>query len=185
MKQLNQSIEVEVPIRTAYNQWTQFESFPEFMSGVERVEQVSDTKTHWITKIMGVSREFDAEITEQHPDEWIAWKTEGGLEHSGEVIFKPSGDSATLVAVQIEYEPQDYVEQAGVELGLVHQRLKSDLKHFKEFMESKGEEDDGWRGEIGEPLPDESAEPNEVAAPNESGAKSETDNDTAAADEAG
>ena len=100
MSQMNQTITINVPLQTAYNQWTQFESFPQFMSGVERVEQVSDTKTHWVAKIMGVTREFDAEIIEQHPDEWISWKTEGGLVHTGDVIFKEGADSTTLVAVQ-------------------------------------------------------------------------------------
>jgi uncharacterized membrane protein len=161
MSQLNQTIEIDVPLQTAYNQWTQFESFPRFMSGIERVEQVSETKTHWVAKIMGVTREFDAEITEQHPDEWISWKTEGGLVHSGDVIFKEGAGSSTLVAVQIEYEPQDYVEQAGDELGLVLLRLQSDLKNFKEFIESSDGEEGAWRGEVGEPLEDETTSPEE------------------------
>jgi uncharacterized membrane protein len=162
MSQVNQTIEIDVPRETAYNQWTQLESFPQFMSGIERIEQVSDAKTHWIVKIMGVTREFDAEITEQHPDEWIAWKTEGGLVHSGEVIFKEGTGSSTLVAVQVEYEPQDYVEQAGVELGIVQLRLDKDLKKFKEFIESRdGGEEGAWRGEIGEPLEDGSTSPDD------------------------
>ena len=174
MTQMNQSIEVDVSVQTAYNHWTQFESFPQFMSGVERIEQVSDNKTHWVTKIMGVTREFDAEITEQHPDEWLRWKTEGGLNHTGEVLFKDasSGDRGTMVVVQLEYEPQDIIEKAGDELGLVAHRLQSDLKKFKKFVESKdgetGEagEADGWRGEIGEPLEeDEKINPPEERVP--------------------
>jgi uncharacterized membrane protein len=155
MTQMNHRIEVDVPRQTAYNRWTQFESFSQFMSGVERIEQVSDTKTHWVTKIMGVTREFDAEIIEQHPDEWISWKTEGGLNHTGEVIFSDASSVGTLVAVQLEYEPQDIVEKAGDELGLVALRLESDLRKFKKFIESEDEEQDGWRGEIGEPLTEE------------------------------
>lgn len=151
MTLINHSLDVDVPLQTAYNQWTQFESFPQFTTGVERVEQVNDTKTHWVVKILGVEREFDAEITEQHPDEWIGWKTEGGLVHSGEVIFNRVTDSTTQVSVQVEYEPQDFMETVGDELGIVAQRLQTDMKRFKEFIESRDGEQGAWRGAIGSP----------------------------------
>jgi hypothetical protein len=126
---------------------------------------VSDNKTHWVAKVMGVSREFDAEITEQHPDEWISWKTEGGLVHAGDVIFKDAAaGEGTLVAVQIEYEPQDIVEKVGDEAGLVLLRMQSALKDFKKFIESHDDAQGEWRGEIGDPLAEMAASSEETSS---------------------
>jgi uncharacterized membrane protein len=143
------SIDVAVPVSTAYNQWTQFESFPRFMSGVERIEQVTPTRTHWVTKIAGVERQFDAEITEQHPDERVAWKTENGTHQAGVVTFHRLDDAHTRVTLQLDHDPQDLTEKAGDALGLVQQRVKGDLANFKEFIEARGREEGGWRGEVG------------------------------------
>jgi uncharacterized membrane protein len=143
-----QTIDVSVPVSTAYNQWTQFESFPRFMEGVERIEQLTPTRTHWVTRIAGVEREFDAEITEQHPDERVAWKTENGTHQSGAVTFHRLGDTTTRVTLQLDHEPEGLAEKAGDALGVVQHRVKGDLANFKEFIESRGREEGGWRGEV-------------------------------------
>jgi uncharacterized membrane protein len=143
-----QTIDVDVPIGTAYNQWTQFESFPEFMDGVDEVTQKTDTLTHWKISIGGVKREFDAEITEQHPDERVAWRAVGGTEHAGVVTFHKIADDKTRVALQIETHPQGLVEKAGDALGLTNANAKADLKRFKQFIEKRGSETGAWRGDV-------------------------------------
>ena len=143
-----ESIDVKVPVRTAYNQWTQFESFPQFMEGVERIDQLTPTKTHWVTKIAGVRREFDAEITEQHPDERVAWTTENGTHQAGVVTFHRIDDDTTRVTLQLDYEPQGLVEKAGDALGIVERQVKGDLANFKKFIEARGVEEGGWRGDV-------------------------------------
>jgi uncharacterized membrane protein len=143
-----QSIDVDVPVSTAYNQWTQFESFPRFMDGVERIDQLSPTTTHWVTKIAGVTREFDAEITEQHPDERVAWTTSNGTHQSGVVTFHRISDDTTRVTLQLDHDPQGFVEKAGDALGIVQRQVKGDLKRFKTFIESRGVADGGWRGDV-------------------------------------
>ncbi len=148
MASIEQSIEVDVPVRTAYNQWTQFESFPKFMEGVESVTQVTDTRNHWVAEIGGVQREFDTEITEQTPDQRIAWKTIEGQAHAGVVTFHRLDDNRSKVMLQMEYEPEGFVEAAGDLLGFVERRTKGDLARFKEFIESRGTEEGGWRGEV-------------------------------------
>ena len=145
---VEKSVDVAVPVRTAYNQWTQFESFPQFMEGVEGVEQVTDTRTHWRTKIAGVQREFDAEITEQHPDERVAWRTVDGPHQAGVVTFHRLDDAHTRVMLQLEYHPDDLVEKAGTALGMVQRRAEGDLKRFKQFIESQGQETGAWRGDV-------------------------------------
>jgi len=145
---IEKSIDVHVPVRTVYNQWTQFESFPAFMAGVDRVTQVTDTLTHWETTIAGAHREFDAEITEQHPDERIAWRTVDGSPHGGVVTFHRLDDKTTRVAVQMEYEPESLAEKAGAALGVVGNRVRSDLERFKEFIETRGQETGAWRGDV-------------------------------------
>jgi uncharacterized membrane protein len=145
---VEQSIEVGVPVTTAYNQWTQFESFPRFMDGVERVEQLTPTRTHWVTKIAGVQREFDAEITEQRPDERVAWRTDRGTHQAGVVTFNRLDEEKTRVTLQMEHEPEGIAEKAGDALGIVQRRVKTDLQKFKEFIESRGREEGGWRGEV-------------------------------------
>jgi uncharacterized membrane protein len=146
-----ESIDVEVPVRTAYDQWTQFESFPRFMEGVERIDQVTPTRTHWVTRIAGVEREFDAEITEQHPDERVAWTTENGTHQSGVVTFHRLGENTTRVTLQLDHDPMGVVEKAADALGIVQRRVKGDLTNFKSYIESRGAAEGGWRGDVEAP----------------------------------
>jgi uncharacterized membrane protein len=148
MSTVEQSIEVAVPVTTAYNQWTQFESFPQFMEGVEKVQQTSDTMTHWVTRIGGVEREFDAKITEQHPDERVAWASVDSPTQAGVVTFHRISPDTTKVMVQMDFEPNGAVETAGDKLGLVTHRVKSDLERFKTFIEAQGSETGAWRGDV-------------------------------------
>ena len=149
MASVQESVDVDVPIRVAYDQWTQFESFPNFMGGVERITQIDDTHNHWVTKIDGVTREFDTEITEQIPDERIAWKSVAGeTGHAGVVTFHRLSDDQTRVMIQIDWQPSDLVEKAGAALGVDDHRVKADAKRFKEFVESRGVESGGWRGSV-------------------------------------
>ena len=148
MSTIEQSIEVDVPVSTAYNQWTQFETFPEFMEGVDRIEQVDETRTRWVTSIGGVTREFDAEITEQHPDERVAWRTVDEPHQAGVVTFHRLSPDSTKVMLQMDFEPEGVVEKAGDALGLVKHRVKGDLERFKSFIESRGGETGAWRGDV-------------------------------------
>lgn len=149
MTQIQQSIDVDVPVRVAYNQWTQFESFPEFMSGVESIQQLDDTHLHWVTSIAGVEREFDAEVTEQHPDERVAWASTGGeSRHAGVVTFHKLDDTTSRVMVQIDWEPSDLVEKIGSAINVDERRVKGDLERFKEFIEARGTETGAWRGDV-------------------------------------
>jgi hypothetical protein len=144
MSTVVESVDVAVPVQTAYNQWTQFEEFPRFMEGVESIQQVSDTRTHWRVSIGGVSREFDAEITEQHPDDRVAWK------------------SHTRVTLQLDTVPEGIVEQLGDKLGLVSHRAKGDMRRFKDYIESTGGESGAYREDIQRPPtahPDDSRTP--------------------------
>jgi uncharacterized membrane protein len=148
MSTIEQSIDVDVPVRTAYDQWTQFEEFPKFMEGVEEIRQVDDTHLHWRTKIAGKVKEFDAVITEQTPDQRIAWTSEDGPEHAGVVTFHRLGEGQTRVMVQMDYEPQGAAEKVGDALGLVKRRVKGDLERIKELNEDRGTETGAWRGEV-------------------------------------
>jgi len=148
MKTIEESIEIEVPVSTAYNQWTQFESFPKFMDGVERVEQKGDTQLHWVAKIAGEKREWDAEITEQHPDHRVAWKALDQQGPNGVVTFHKLDDSRTKVMVQMEYEPQGMKESVGSAVGMDSHSVQSDLESFKAFIESRGGETGAWRGDV-------------------------------------
>jgi uncharacterized membrane protein len=148
MSTITESVDVQVPVTTAYNQWTQFESFPQFMEGVEEVRQLDDTHLHWVTEIAGVKREFDATITEQHPDERVAWKSTGGAQHAGVVTFHRIGDEQARVMLQLDVEPEGVTEQVGDKLGFVKRRVKGDLARFKELIEARGSETGGWRGEV-------------------------------------
>ncbi|MEU8958050.1 SRPBCC family protein [Streptomyces sp. NPDC048518] len=150
MSQVEESIEVAVPVRTAYDQWTQFETFPEFMDGVQRIEQRTETLTHWVTKIDGVEREFDAEITEQIPDERVAWTTvDGQAKQAGVVTFHRLDDERTKVMLQLHYEPEGMAEKAGDKLGFVKRQVTGDLGRFKEFIERRdGVETGAWRGQV-------------------------------------
>lgn len=141
-------VDVAVPVRVAYDQWTQFETFPSFMSGVEEITQVTPTRTHWITSIGGVRREFDATITEQLPDERIAWRTDNGVTQAGVVTFHRLNDHATRVHVQLEMEPEGVTERVGTLSGAIGLRLQNDLNHFRDFVESRGVQSGGWRGTV-------------------------------------
>jgi uncharacterized membrane protein len=148
MATVEESIEVNVPVSTAYNQWTQFEDFPSFMEGVESVKQIDDTHLHWVAEIGGERREWDAEITEQQPDARIAWKATGGHGNSGVVTFKPLEQNSTLVTVRMEYVTEGLKEQLGSAVGADSRRVKGDLERFEEFVESRGRETGAWRGEV-------------------------------------
>jgi len=148
MSNIEESIDVGVPVSTAYNQWTQFEEFPQFMEGVEEVRQLDDTHLHWRTKVAGKEKEFDAEVTEQLPDERIAWTSEQGPEHAGVVTFHRIDENHTRVMLQMDLEPDSAVEKVGDALGLATKRVKGDLENFKKMIEARGEETDGWRGEV-------------------------------------
>jgi len=152
MSTVTESVDVNVPVRTAYDQWTQFESFPQFMSGVEAVTQLDDTHTHWRTSIAGVHPEFDATITEQHPDERVAWKSTGGdTKHAGVVTFHRLDDSHTRVTIQLEWQPEGVAEKAGSVVGVDDRQVKADAKRFKEFIEARGAQTGGWRGDVPRP----------------------------------
>jgi uncharacterized membrane protein len=149
VSQVEESIEVDVPVRTAYNQWTQFETFPEFMEGVERIEQRTDKLTHWVTKVGGVEREFDATITEQIPDERVAWTTvDGEAKQAGVVTFHRLDDARTKVMLQMDYDPEGLAETVGDKLGFVKRQVTGDLKRFKKFIEQRGGETGAWRGAV-------------------------------------
>ncbi len=148
MSPVPESIDVEVPVTTAYNQWTQFESFPQFMGGVERITQLGDRQTHWVTKVGGIEREFDAEITEQHPDERVAWTSTDGTTHAGVVTFHRLSDSSCRVTVQLDWQPEGVVEKAGSILGADDRQVKADLGRFKQFIEARGAETGEWRGDV-------------------------------------
>ena len=153
MSTVEKSIDVEVPVSTAYNQWTQFESFPQFMEGVDRIDQTSSTQTHWVTTIGGVTREFDAEITEQHPDERVAWTTLDGPKQAGVVTFHRLAEDRTRIMLQMDFEPEGIVETVGDKLGFVTRRAEGDLKRFKTFIEQRGTESGAWRGDVERPTP--------------------------------
>jgi uncharacterized membrane protein len=142
------SIDVKVPVSTAYNQWTQFEAFPEFMEGVKSVTQTDDTHMHWVAEVAGAEKEWDAEITEQHPDERVAWRATSGAENAGVVTFHRIDDETTRVTLQMDADPEGLVENVGTALGFLDRRVKGDLERFKEFIEGRGSETGAWRGEV-------------------------------------
>ena len=147
---VEKSIEVDVPVHTAYNQWTQFEEFPNFMGGVTEVRQLDDRRLHWVAEIAGVKREWDAEILEQVPDEKVAWAATEGATNAGAVYFAALGPDKTLVRLSLEYEPEGLVEKAGDKLNIIAKQAESDLERFKQFIESRGEATGAWRGAVNE-----------------------------------
>jgi len=151
MSTIEKSIDVKVPVRTAYNQWTQFEEFPQFMEGVEAVRQLDNQRLHWRANVGGKVEEWDAVITEQHPDERIAWKNTTGASNAGVVTFHRLSDTTTRVMLQLEYDPQGVVENVGDMLGVVSRRIAGDLERFKGFIEARGQETGAWRGEVERP----------------------------------
>jgi uncharacterized membrane protein len=151
MATIEQSIEIDVPCRTAYNQWTQFEDFPKFMEGVKEVRQLDDTHLLWRAEIAGRDKEWEAEITEQRPDERIAWTSRGGVYNAGAVTFHRLSDSRCKAMLQLDYQPEGAVENVGDALGVVSARVRGDLQRFKAFIESRGRETGAWRGEVEPP----------------------------------
>jgi uncharacterized membrane protein len=148
MSKIVESVDVAVPVRTAYDQWTQFESFPMFMEGVEKVEQLDDTTLRWTANIAGQERTWKARITEQNPDERIAWTSIDGAKNAGVVTFHRLADDMTRVTLQMEVDPDGPVDNIGDALGLLERRVKGDLKRFKEFIEGRGVETGAWRGSV-------------------------------------
>jgi uncharacterized membrane protein len=153
MSTVVETVDVAVPVTTAYNQWTQFESFPSFMDGVAQVSQVTDELTHWVVKIAGATREFDAKITEQHPDERVAWASLDGPQHAGVVTFHRLDDTHTRVTAQLDIDPEGFVENVADKMGALDRKVKGDMKRFKEFIESRGAETGAWRGDVDRPRP--------------------------------
>ena len=145
------SVDVNRPIDVVYNQWTQFESFPKFMEGVERIDQRDDTHLHWVIKVGGVTREFDATVTEQHPEERVAWKSDSGPDHAGVVTFHRLDDDKTRVTTQMDVDPEGFVENVADKLGILKARVNGDLERFKKFIESRSGETGAWRGDVSRP----------------------------------
>ncbi|MGC4938177.1 SRPBCC family protein [Kribbella sp. DT2] len=148
MSNTTESVDVDVDVSTAYNQWTQFESFPQFMDGVDEIRQLDDTSTHWKTSIGGVTREFDATITEQHPDERVAWKSVDGTSHAGVITFHRLSDQQTRVTAQIDVDPEGIAETVADKTGVISHRIKGDMQRFKTFIEARGSETGSWRGDV-------------------------------------
>jgi len=148
MTQVEKEIVVGVPVRTAYNQWTQFEDFPQFMEGVKEVHQLDDRRLRWKAEVAGREKEWDAEIREQVPDQKIIWHSTSGAETAGIVHFEPQGAESTKVRLQMSYDPDGFLEGIGDALGFVGRRTEGDLKRFKEFIEARGAPTGAWRGEL-------------------------------------
>jgi carbon monoxide dehydrogenase subunit G len=149
---VEKSIQVDVPVRTAYDQWTQFEDFPHFMGGVKEVRQLDDRRLHWVAEIAGVRRQWEATVLEQEPDRKVAWAATEGATNAGAVRFEAAGAGSTVVYLQLEYEPEGLVEQIGDKLGIVERQVRSDLERFKRLVESQGYASGAWRGSINEEL---------------------------------
>jgi len=148
MSTVEMSIDVDLPVSTVYNQWTQFEEFPQFMDGIESVTQRDDTHLHWVAEIAGARREWDAEIVDQQPDRRIAWRSVDGAGNGGIVTFHPTGPDSTRVNLQMEFEPDGLAETVADRLGFVSKQAEGDLKRFKAFVEQRGSETGGWRGKV-------------------------------------
>jgi uncharacterized membrane protein len=148
MSTIVESIDVDVPVRIAYDQWTQFEEFPRFMEGVKRVEQLNDKTLEWTAKIGGIERSWRAEITDQEPDERVAWRSTSGANNAGQVTFQALAPARARVTLELEVEPEGPIESAGDALGFVERQAEEDLRRFKTFIEERGTATGGWRGEI-------------------------------------
>jgi uncharacterized membrane protein len=148
MSQIIETLEVDVPVRVAYDQWTQFESFPKFMEGVERVVQVDDATLEWTATIAGVVKHWRAEITEQRPDELVAWRSIEGARNDGAVTFEALGPARTRLELRLDVDPEGLVEKAADTLGVVERRVRGDLERFKTFIESRGQATGAWRGTV-------------------------------------
>jgi uncharacterized membrane protein len=151
MSNIERSIDVSVPVREAYNQWTQFEQFPAFMEGVEEVRQLDDTHLHWRAQVGGHVKEWDAQIDEQVPDRRIAWHSTTGSRHAGAVTFHRLDNDHTRVMLQMDYEPEGLLESAGDALGVLSRRVEGDLERFKHYIEQRGSATGAWRGTVDPP----------------------------------
>ncbi|SDE29325.1 SRPBCC family protein [Auraticoccus monumenti] len=150
MSTVQSSVDVDVPIARAYNQWTQFETFPQFMDGVTSVTHTDDTHTHWVVKVGAATREFDTEITDQRPDELVAWRSTGGDggRHTGRVTFQTLGASSTRVNIALSWDPRGLVEKAGVLLHMDQVAVAQSAAEFKSLVEKPGSGSVGWRGDV-------------------------------------
>jgi uncharacterized membrane protein len=148
MSKIESSIDVDVPVRVAYDQWTQFEEFPRFMDAVESVSQVDDTHVHWTAKIAGVRKEWDAEITQQEPDQRVAWTSTSGARNAGAVDFHRLGDRSTRVTLTMDVEPDGPLESVGDAIGVPEREVEGDLKRFKDYIEKRGDATGAWRGSV-------------------------------------
>jgi len=149
VSQAIETVDVDVPVSIAYNTWTKFEDFPKFLSDVESVKQVSDTETTWTVKVGGVERSFDTTITEQHPDERVAWNSTGGeVDHAGVVTFHRLDADTTRLTVQLDWEAKGLLENVGAALGVDNRAIKNELKHFKDYVEAGNADGSGWRGDV-------------------------------------
>jgi len=148
MSKVEESIELEVPVQTAYNQWTQFEEFPQFMEAVDEVRQLDDRHLHWRVTVAGKTEEFDAEVTEQVPDTRIAWKSTSGRENAGAVDFHPLADDRCQIMVSMDAEPDGAIEKVADAAGVGRRQVRADLERFKELIEKRGGETGAWRGSV-------------------------------------
>jgi len=148
MARVEREIEVELPVSTVYNQWTQFEEFPRFMDGVEEVRQIDPRHLYWRADVGGKEKEWQATITRQEPGRLIAWESDDGARNDGIVIFQPLSDTRSRITLALDYQPHDFVETVGGLLGFVARRVEGNLQRFKEFIESRGVETGAWRGTI-------------------------------------
>jgi uncharacterized membrane protein len=151
MSSVTKSIDINVPIRTAYDQWTQFEEFPRFMEGIKSVTQIDDTHIHWVAEVAGQRKEWDAEITEQRPDERVAWTSTGGARNAGVVTFHRIDDGTTRVTVQMDVDPEGPIESIGDWAGVLDRRVQGDLERFRDFIQGRGEPTGAWRGNVERP----------------------------------
>ena len=175
MSRITEEVEVAVPVRVAYDQWTQFESFPRFMAGIDRVIQVNDKTLEWTATIGGVVKHWRAEITEQRPDEVVAWRSVDGARNDGQVRFRSMGPDRTMVEVQLDVEPENLVERAADALGVVERRVRGDLERFRDFIESRAQPTGAWRGRVeGGRVEDEPDEDADDLAASEAESKSRT-----------
>ena len=148
MSKIQKTIEVDVPVATAYNQWTQFEEFPKFMDGVEEVRQIDDTHLQWVASVGGKRNEWKAEITEQKPDQRVAWRSTEGKDNAGVVTFEPISAQRTKVMVELNFAPEGIVEKVGSAVGADDRRVEADLGRFKDMIESRGQESGEWRDKV-------------------------------------
>jgi uncharacterized membrane protein len=148
MSEIMESVDVNVPVRRAYDQWTQFETFPKFMEGVKQVRQLDDRTLEWVADVAGKEKRWKAKITEQEPDQRIAWTSTEGARNAGVVTFHRLGEGRSRVTLQLDVEPEGPLESAGDALGVVKHRVKDDMERFKKFIESRGQETGAWRGEV-------------------------------------